>query len=32
MLGGFINYLQASDWKDRGHHDTTVEGKQQRHT
>ena len=25
MLGGFIKYLRASGWKDRGHHDTAAD-------
>ena len=25
MLGGFIKYLEESDWKDRGHHGTTLD-------
>ena len=25
MLGGFIKYLEESDWKDRGHHRAAVE-------
>jgi len=24
MLGGFIKYLEESDWKDRGYHDAAI--------